>query len=116
MKTRLDHVSASESGDYYQVLFKAEKDGAAYLLIQRQFEDPDRGFCYLESHDQDYIGHFKVVRARLERNRFCLKLGRKGAAEIEVTFRTTERNYKDIARIMRIMIPCLEVMETKDTC
>ncbi len=27
MKIRLDHVSAAESGDYFQVLFEAEEDG-----------------------------------------------------------------------------------------
>ena len=117
MKTRLKHVSASESGDYYQVIFEAERDGGnAYLLIQRQFEDPDGGVCYLEAHDEDYVGHFKVVRATLKRNRFFLKLGREEAAEVEVTFKATGQNYNEVARIMRIMIPCLEVMETKDTC
>ena len=117
MKTRLDHVSASESGDYYQVLFEGEEDGeGAYLLMQRQFEDPDGGLCYLESHDEDYTGHFKVVRAALGRKRLCLELGRKDAAEVEVTFKTGEQNYHEVARIMRIMIPCLEVVETKDAC
>ena len=42
MKIRLDHASASESGDYFQVLFESEEDGEGeYLLIQRQFEDRD---------------------------------------------------------------------------
>ena len=105
MKIRLDHVSAFESGDYFQVLFEAEEDGdGAYVLIQRQFEDHDGGLCYLETHDQDYIGHFNVVRAVLDRNRFCLELRRKEAAEVEVTFKTTDQNYHDVARIIRIMI------------
>ncbi len=117
MKIRLDHVSASESGDYYQVLFEAEEDGdGAYVLIQRQFEDDDGGLCYLETHDEDYIGHFQVARAALGRNRFFLELRRREAAEVEVTFKTTEENYDDVARIMRIMIPCLEVVDTRDAC
>ncbi len=123
MKIRLDHVSASESGEYFQVIFKAEEDGdGAYVLIQRQFEDDDGGFCYLETHDEDYIGHFKVARAALDRNRFCLHLRRKQAAEVEVTFKTTDQNYNHVARIMRIMIPCLaagisgEVVDTEDAC
>lgn len=117
MKIRLDHVSASESGDYYQVLFEAEEDGdGAYVLIQRQFEDPDGGLCYVEAHDEAYIGHFKVVRAALDRNRFCLELPRREAAEVEVTFKATDRNYNDVVRIMRIMIPCIEVVDTKDAC
>ena len=115
MKIRLNHVSASESGDYFQVLFQAEEDGdGPYVLVQRQFEFPDGGLCYLESHDEDYIGHFKVVRAALARTRFFLELQRKPGAEVEVTFKTTEQNYNDVVRIMRIMIPCLEVVDAED--
>ena len=117
VKIQLDHVSTSEDEDSFQVLFEAERGGdGPYVLIQRQFEDPDGGLCYLEAHDQDYNGHVKVVRASLARNRFCLELQRKQAAEVEVTFKTGEQNYHEVARIMRIMIPCLEVVETKDAC
>lgn len=117
MKIRIDHVSTSESGDYFQVLFEAEKDSdGAYVLIQRQFEDPDGGLCYIETHDEDYIGHFKVVRASLARNRFCLELARRQAREVEVTFATTDQTYHELRRVMRIMIPCLEVVDTQDAC
>ena len=56
MRFRAKHVSASENGDYYQVAFEnrdAASDAAdvypdsPYLLIQRQFEDPDGGKCYV---------------------------------------------------------------------
>lgn len=53
MKFHANHVSASIDGDYYQVLFEAKKDTSEfespYLLIQRQFEDPDGGVCYVET-------------------------------------------------------------------
>ena len=117
MKIRLDHLSAAQSGDYFQVLFEAEEDGdGAYVLLQRQFEDPDGGVCYLETHDENYIGHFKVARASLARNRFWLELRRSRAAEVEVTFEATDQEYRDVARIMRIMIPGLEVVDTQDAC
>ena len=117
MKIRLDHVSAEQSGDYFQVLFEAEEDGdGAYVLIQRQFEDPDGGLCYIETHDTEYIGYFKVARASLARNRFCLELRRKQASEVEVAFETTDQTYYEVARIMRIMIPYLEVADAQDTC
>jgi hypothetical protein len=46
MRIRLDHVSVSQSGDYFQVLFEFERDSeGAYMLIERQFEDPDGGLC-----------------------------------------------------------------------
>jgi arylamine N-acetyltransferase len=107
---QLDRVSAAESGDYYQVNFEAADDGdGPYVLVQRQFEDDDGGRCYLETHDQDYIGHFRVVRATLDRHRFCLELHRKKFSTVEATFKTTEENYMEVSRILRIMIPCLAV-------
>jgi len=117
MKIRLNHVSASESGDYFHVLFEAEGNGdGAYVLIQRQFEDPDGGLFYIETHDEDYIGHFKVARAVLSPNRFCLELRRKHSAEVKVTFEATDQEYDRVAKIMQIMIPCLEVVDTQDAC
>lgn len=111
MKIQLDHVSATESGDYYQVAFGAAHDGdGPYVLIQRQFEDDDGGLCYLETHDQDYIGHFKVVRATLDRDRFRLELRRRKSSMVEVTFKTNEPNYIEVSRILRIMIPRLGVV------
>jgi hypothetical protein len=111
VKIQLDHVSASEDGDYYQVHFGAAHDGdGPYVLVQRQFEDPDGGLCYLETHDQDYIGHFKVVRATLDPHRFSLELRRQKFSKVEVTFNTDEPNYIEVSRILRIMIPYLAVV------
>lgn len=118
MKIQLDRVSASESGDYYQVTFEGEpnEEDGPYVLIQRQFELPDGGRCYLEAHDQDYVGHFKVARAELGPNRFFLKLARRRAAELEVTFKTTAKNWREVARVMRIIIPHLDVSDPKAAC
>ncbi|HEY5283261.1 MAG TPA: hypothetical protein VIM14_10765 [Polyangia bacterium] len=90
----------------------ADDGNGPYLLVQRQFEDDDGGLCYFETHDQDYIGHFKVVRATLDRHRFCLELRRKKFSTIEVTFKATEENYMEVSRILRIMIPGLAVAGT----
>lgn len=117
MKIHLRNVSASESGDYYQVLFEGELDGEeVYVLVQRQFELPDGGLCYLESHNKDYVGHFNVTHAELGRNRFFLKLARKEAAEVEVMFNTTAKNWRQVARVMRILIPNLKVSDPKNAC
>jgi hypothetical protein len=117
VKIRLDHVSATESGDYCQVLFEGAEDGdGAYVLIQRQFEFPDGGLCYLETHDENYVGDLEVARASLARDRFWLELRRGRATEVEVAFEATDQEYEDVARILRIMIPGLEVVETQDAC
>jgi hypothetical protein len=63
-------VSAAEAGDYYQVSFETEDPGddatdppgldGPYLIIQRQFETPDGGRCYVETHDHGYVGHYRL--------------------------------------------------------
>jgi hypothetical protein len=52
-----NHVSTSVAGDYYQAAFEAEENSddpdGPYLLIQRQFEDPDDLWCYIATHDEN---------------------------------------------------------------
>src|SRR6516162_11694355 len=66
MHFHANYVSTSVfgDGDYYQALFEAEQDSddvdSLYLLIQRQFEDPDDDWCYIGTHDKNYIGHFRL--------------------------------------------------------
>ena len=56
MNFHANYVSTSVfgDGDYYQATFEAEQDtddpDSPYLLIQRQFEDPDDNWCYIETH------------------------------------------------------------------
>jgi hypothetical protein len=105
-------VSVAENGDYFQVAFAATDDGdSPYVVIQRQFEEPDDGVCYVETHDDATIGHSRVARAVLDRSKFVLKLRRKKPSRIEVTFRTTEQDYQESRRVLRIMIPSLRVVD-----
>ena len=68
MNFHANYVSTSVfgDGDYYQATFEAEQDtddpDSPYLLIQRQFEDPDDNRCYIEMHDEKYCGHFLLRR------------------------------------------------------
>ena len=116
MKIHMDYVSASEAGDYCQVLFEErdmepEQDSLdrKYLLIQSQFEFPDGGRIYVESHDQTFIGHFKVAKAKLYPKRLCLTLSRKASTNIEVTFEASPKKYTEIKRLLSIMIPNMEI-------
>ncbi len=71
MRINLNHVCVSEDGDYFQVLFETEhKNDGAYVLVQRQFEDPDDEYCYIETHDKDYIGHCRIAYASLRGTTF----------------------------------------------
>ena len=110
-KLHAQHASASESGDYFQVLFE-ERDGVKdgrYLLVQRQFEFPDRGSCAIETELPEMCGHFRVQCASLERGRFQMSWIGPGENQAEVTFEPDDESYADICRIMRIMIPELEI-------
>ena len=63
-------TSVFGDGDYYQATFEAEQDtddpDSPYLLIQRQFEDPDDNRCYIEMHDEKYCSG--NCRARVPRH------------------------------------------------
>src|ERR1700745_3557309 len=66
MRFHANYVSTSVSGDYYQAMFEAEQDSddvdSPYLLIQRQFDDPDDDWGLLERDDKNYIEHFHLRR------------------------------------------------------
>lgn len=115
MKIHLGYVSASVAGDYYQVYFKESEDSdqsdidGKYLLIQRQFEIPDGDKIYVESHNLDFIGHFKVVKAKLNPRSLSLTLSKKKTATIEVDFESSPKNYSKIKRALKVMIPNIEI-------
>lgn len=110
IKVELERALAEESGDYYQVVFQTEdRDDAPYVLIQRQFEEPDGGVCYIETHDANYTGHYRVAHASLSRNRFRIQLRRQEVTQLEVSFESTHPNHGEVLRILKIMLPRLEV-------
>ncbi len=105
MKLELDNVCATESGDYYQVSFHADTDDGPCLLVQRQFEGPDGGYCYVETHDEDYRGHVRFKRSILTRDSFVMELRRKQAARIEVRFCTTRTPSMNSVGFSRLCSP-----------
>ena len=101
-----EHVSASEAGDGFQVLFEKIPDSEeGYVLVQRHFEYQDGGKCYLETDDQEFCGHFRFRRARLSRKRFQMVFGIKPVREITVFFKATDSAYAEVQRVLKIMIP-----------
>ena len=102
-------ADATESGDYFQVCFDTDTDDGHYLLVQRQFEDPDGGYCYVETDAKEYCGHVRIKRALLTRDRFIMELRRKRAAHIEVMFSATQSAFDDLRRVLEIMFPDLEL-------
>ena len=80
MQFHANYVSTSVfgDGDYYQAMFQAEQDteDSHYLLIQRQFEDPDDNWCYIETHDERYCGHFLLRRVNFAPQMLSIEIDR----------------------------------------
>jgi len=116
MKITLNYLSVSISCDYYQVSFDAKKDNGSdeitddpYFLMQRQFEMPDGGKVYIESHDENYMGHFLVSKATLQMEKIHLELKRPKYSNIEISFKATEKEFKKLHSAMKKMIPRINV-------
>ena len=94
-------VSVSSSGgEYFEVLFvDSENSEDSYFLIQRQFESPDGGFLYVESHNRALCGHFRIRKAELGRNLFNLELGCEPAERIQIKFQANGTRYSQLRRV-----------------
>ena len=105
-------VSASESGEeYFQVLFEEKEDSdKAYLLLQRQFEMPGRGFCYIENHALSPCGHF-VASAALNRNEFQLHVP--GKERWNISFDIEDDGYEKLKSNLQIILSAPNRLEIK---
>jgi hypothetical protein len=107
------YVSAGEAGDYYQVSFDAEDPGedssdprgpdGSYLIVQRQFETPDGGQCYVETHDHGYVGHFHLRLTEFTRGRFAFEIARNRDTHVEVSCSLGAVEFKELERIVNII-------------
>jgi hypothetical protein len=113
MQFRAKHVSASEDGDYFQVAFETADPAedatqvlwgdSPYLIIQRQFEDFDGGVCYVETHNEEYIGHFRLRSIEFSPSRVVVEIARDRDNKIEVSFELGESEFKEVQRVMKII-------------
>jgi hypothetical protein len=107
MRFQANYISTSVSGDYYQAMFEAEEDtddpDSPYLLIQRQFEIPDGGECYIETHDEKYVGHFLLRRVEFTSKTLLIEFDRPRDNLISVTFDMTVSDFKKASRVVKII-------------
>jgi len=102
-------VSVEGDGDGYQAMFEAEYESedmdSPYLLIQRQFEidEPDDGRCYIETHDEKYVGHFHLRRVEFTPNQLWIELDRASDNLIHVTFSIENPEFEEASRAIKIM-------------
>ena len=103
----LKHVSVAESGgEYFQVSFVDDEEGDdSYFLVQRQFESPDHGRVYLESHLRTLSGHFRIRRAELERGLFRLDIMCQPPEAAQIRFQASEAQFNRLKEVLRIMLP-----------
>ena len=105
-------VSVTVSGDYYQVMFHdgLDTEDEPYFMIQRQFEFPDDGSCYFESHNEELIEHSNVKLAFLSPDVLRLSYGGKQRKDIEIEFSFNgDANFQDLASTLKEMIPTIRV-------
>ena len=100
-------------GLHYQVAFEntdpagdaAGVDGPdnPYLVIQCQFEEPDGGRCYVETHDEKYIGHFRLRSIEFNPSRLLLEIARNRKNRIEVVFDIEPSKFEEMQRVIDII-------------
>jgi hypothetical protein len=109
MHFHANYVSTSVfgDGDYYQAAFEAEEDtddpDSPYLLIQRQFEDPDDRRCYIETHDENYCGHFLLRRVDFTPQKLSIELDRPRDNFVSVTLAMVETEFAKASQVVKII-------------
>jgi len=106
MQFHVNHVSTSVAGDYYQAMFTAkvdDDDDGPYLLIQRQFETDDGGRCYIETHDENYIGHFRLRRVEFTPERLSIEFNRPRDNLVSVTFGISAGEFAEALQVIKII-------------
>ncbi|MFZ2540528.1 MAG: hypothetical protein WAW75_02010 [Gallionella sp.] len=113
MQLYAKRVSANASGDYYQVQLDSEdcedeqldpfEQPAPYLLVQSQFEFFDGGKCYIESDDEEYIGHFKLKLVEFSPVRLAFEIVRSNHNQVEVNFALTEAEFEEALLIVEVI-------------
>ena len=114
MRFHAKYVSAAEAGDYYQVSFETEDpgDGATdppgldspYLIIQRQFETPDGGRCYVETHDHGYVGHYRLKLIDFSPTHLTVAIERKSNNHVEVSYALDAVEFNEVQRVVNIIV------------
>ncbi len=119
MKTyfKFKTVSATKAGDYYQVMFHNDQDtdDEPYFMIQSQFEFPDDGECYFESHTEELIEHCKAKSVSLSINKINLSYGEELHHEVEIEYDLHGTDFQELVSMLKEMIPEIKI-EMKPKC
>ena len=113
MQLHAKRVSAVVSGDYYQAIFDSDDrddeqvdpfdQPEPYVLVQREFEDFNGDKCYIESHDEKYIGHFKLKLVEFSPTRLAYEIARRDHKIVEVSFSLTAAEFEEAQPIIEVI-------------
>jgi hypothetical protein len=130
MQFRANYLYTSIAGEraYYQASFKVEEDpdddaditdilkmtDSPYLLIQRQFEseEPYDDRCYIETHDENYIGHFRLRRIEFTQEKLSIEFDRATDNLICIVFSMAASEFEEASRVIKIMSGEIEPVDT----
>jgi len=106
-----NEASISIAGDYYKILFHdgLDTEDEPYFMIQAQFEFPDGGECYFQSHREELIGHYRPISASLSNNVLRVTYGKDPTNKVEVRFSATDDAYRQLVSTLTEMIPGISV-------
>jgi hypothetical protein len=117
-------VSATASGDYYQVIFDSDHRDAdqidpfgqpePYILLQSQFELFEDGKCYIESDDGKYTGHFTLKLAEFSPARLAFEIARSNLNQVEVHFALTQAEFEEALPIVEMIFGIREPDSDED--
>jgi hypothetical protein len=110
MRFHAPEVSASVSGDYYQLYLGPEEDeeddpfevAGPYLLLQREFEMSGRR-CYIESENESYIGHFALKLIEFSPSLLSFDIVRARDNHVEVSFALDAKNFEVVRRVAEVI-------------
>lgn len=109
MRFFAENVSVSEDGDYFQLSLESANSAnedidqdppSPYLVVQRSFEEPGTEVCYVETHDGDYRGHFRLRLKEFSSSRLAFKIVRTAKNYVEVSFDLSEPDFQRVKRIV----------------
>jgi hypothetical protein len=113
MRFHANYVSTAEAGDYYQVSFETEDPAddatcspgpdSPYLIVQRQFETPDGRLYDVETHDHDYVGHYRLRLIDFSPTRLAIQIERKTNPHIEVSCSLDAVEFNEVQRIVNLI-------------
>jgi hypothetical protein len=72
-------------------------------LIQRQFEDPDDNWCYIETHDEKKLWSFSIAPRRFRATEVVNRDRSSEGQSISVTFAMVATEFAEASQVVKII-------------